>query len=118
MHSCMRFPFKSSTETRCPPDIQLQPGSDGLIEMQERHRQCQYYFIDEVGMIGAKTLGVIDSRLRQSHSDESMLGSKSVILFGHHAQLPPVKDDPIYPPRTEKDPKGMTAHQSNGRLAY
>ena len=49
-------------------------------------------------MVGRKTFGQIDMRLRQlfPHKAHQLLGGCSCILFGDFGQLPPVMDLPLY----------------------
>ena len=48
--------------------------------------------IDEISMVGAFMLRIMDAILRDSHADKPM-GGKQLILSGDFYQLPPVKDD-------------------------
>lgn len=57
--------------------------------------------IDEISMVGAFMLRIMDAILRDAHNDKPM-GGKQIILSGDFYQLPPVKDDwcftsPIWP---------------------
>ena len=58
----------------------------------------QYLVIDEMSMVGRKTFGQIDRRLRQifPHHSHQVLGGCSCLLFGDFGQLPPVMDLPLY----------------------
>ena len=58
----------------------------------------QYLVIDEMSMVGRKTFGQIDRRLRQifPHHSHQVLGGCSCLLFGDFGQLPPVLDLPLY----------------------
>ena len=69
-----------------------------LNEMQQSLSQMQYLIIDEMLMVGRKTFGQIDKRLRQifPHKVHELLGGCSCILFGDFSQLPPVMDLPLY----------------------
>ena len=61
-----------------------------------------YVIIDEMSMLGQKTLAWIDKRLRQltGRLDEP-LGGMSVIMIGDFGQLPPVGDRALYAPSTQ-----------------
>ena len=69
-----------------------------LNEMQQSLSQIQYLIIDEMLMVGRKTFGQIDKRLRQifPHKVHELLGGCSCILFGDFGQLPPMMDLPLY----------------------
>ena len=69
-----------------------------LDDMQQSLAQMQYLIIDEMSMVGRKTFGQIDRRLRQIFPQKAheLLGGCSCILFGYFGQLPPVMDLPIY----------------------
>ncbi|EAQ89410.1 hypothetical protein CHGG_06029 [Chaetomium globosum CBS 148.51] len=60
----------------------------------------RYLVIDEKSMLGLKTLGWIDRRLREilfrKKNDFLFSGGLSVILIGDFFQLPPVLNKPIY----------------------
>ena len=47
-------------------------------------------------MLGLEILHYIDARLRQIKANDEKFGGISVILMGDFAQLPPVKDMPLY----------------------
>jgi len=97
---------------------------DGALEITDaarrtlegRHNFSEYYFVDEFGMMGAEQMGVCEKRIRQAHTHtmgEKPFGQRSIILFGHHAQLPPVNDK-----RAFADKKGLTGIQQAGITAY
>ena len=71
---------------------------DSLRNMQDEHAGTSYYIIDEMSMIGCRTLGMIDERLRQAFSNaaDQLFGGRSVILVGDFGQLPPVGDSPLW----------------------
>ena len=52
----------------------------------------RYAIIDEMSMVGRRSLGQIDEMLRQMTGVDDWFGGLSVILVGDHGQLPPVKD--------------------------
>uniref|UniRef100_A0A1X7VSS2 ATP-dependent DNA helicase n=1 Tax=Amphimedon queenslandica TaxID=400682 RepID=A0A1X7VSS2_AMPQE len=74
----------------------------------------KYLIIDEMSMVGRKTFGMIDCRLRQAFYGKSQIvfGGCSILLFGDFGQLPPVMDLPIYTTVTQSDlsNQGYKAH--------
>ena len=67
-------------------------------------------------MVGRKSFGQIDRRLRQAfpHSADKVLGDCSCLLFGDFGQLLPVMDLPLYSSdvRSALSDLGRTAYQS------
>ena len=59
-------------------------------------------------MVGAEQLAGIEMRLGQIHHvtecTESEFGGRSVILFGHHAQLPPPGDKRLFREPSKNEP--------------
>lgn len=75
-----------------------------LQRLQLTLRGKHYLIIDEMSMIGHKTLAWVDKRLRQATALlDSPLGGLSVILFGDFGQLPPVGDRPLYAEPTNNE---------------
>ena len=107
LHSLFSLPTKSDFK-----DL----GGQKLHEMQQSLAQMKYLIIDEMSMIGRKTFGQIDRRLRQifPHNAHLMLGGCSCILFGDFGQLPPVMDLPLYTmlSRGELSDIGSTVYHS------
>ena len=64
-----------------------------LNSIQSRHSGVEYYICDEMGMMGAEAVGLLDQRLKLAHASQLSCGGKSVIFFGHQTQLPPVKGE-------------------------
>ena len=115
LHGSLKLPRSNK---RLPNDINIEKGH--LASLERKHRLFEYYFVDEVGMMGTEQFGAANSRLRQAHAattSDSDLGGRSCILFGHHAQLPPVKDRRAFPDPGETD-GDLTALQQEGRRVY
>jgi hypothetical protein len=56
----------------------------------------EYLIIDEMSMVGRRSLGQIDDLLRQARNNNLPFGGINIILVGDHGQLPPVKDHRCY----------------------
>ena len=69
---------------------------------QELHNYQQLYqylkvlVIDEISMIGDKTLYDLDKYLRRIKSNDTVYGGVSILSVGDFFQLPPVKMDPVF----------------------
>ena len=91
-------------------------GSEKLAKLQDKHEETQYILADEIGMIGARTWGAAHTALgliKVVDADSpTVLGGVNCVAFGHHAQLPPVKDKRPYAP------KMADALQVLGRKVY
>ncbi|EAQ86310.1 hypothetical protein CHGG_07563 [Chaetomium globosum CBS 148.51] len=91
LHSLLRLPidgnYRPLTET---PTV--------LGNLQRVFAGVRYLVIDEKSMLGLKTLGWIDRRLREIFPEKNdfFFGGLSVILIGDFFQLPPVLNKPIY----------------------
>ena len=84
--------------------------------VQQSFAHIKYVIIDEMSMVGRKTLGQVDRRLRQAfpHHAQEVFGGCSCLLFGDFGQLPPVMDLPLYTTdsRSELSDQRRTAYQS------
>ena len=86
-----------------------------LHRLQQSLSAMRYLIIDEMSMVGRKTLGQVDRRLRQifPRRSQDAFGGRSCLLFGDFGQLPPVMDLPLYTTdsRTELSDQGRNAYQ-------
>ena len=73
-------------------DVRLPVDSTRLQQLESDFEQVRYLIIDEMSMVGRRSLGQIDHLLRQATGVETPFGGLSVLLVGDHGQLPPVKD--------------------------
>jgi ATP-dependent DNA helicase PIF1 len=91
LHSLLRLPidgkYRPLAET---PTV--------LSNLQRVFNGVKYLIIDEKSMLGLKTLGWIDLRLREifPRSSDEFFGGLSVMLIGDFFQLPPVLNKPLY----------------------
>jgi ATP-dependent DNA helicase PIF1 len=53
--------------------------------------------VDEISMVRADLLDVIDTRLRDAHKNDIPFGGVQVVMFGDPYQLPPVVDEGLAP---------------------
>jgi len=89
LHSTLKLPIHTNAEK------DLQGSSLQKLQMTFQHKA--YIIIDEVSMLGQKTLAWVDKRLRQATgAQHEPLGGLSVLLLGDFAQLPPVGDRPLF----------------------
>ena len=89
LHSLLSLPTKGEYK-----DLE----GERLHHTQQSLAEMQYLIIDEMSMVGRKTFGQIDKRLRQvfPHHADQLFGGCSCLLFGDFGQLPPVMDLPLY----------------------
>ena len=68
-----------------------------LRKFQLQNKNLKFIVIDEMSMVGARLLHLIDRRCRDIFPNiaESFAGLH-VYMFGDFRQLPPVKDAPLY----------------------
>jgi hypothetical protein len=106
LHSLFRLPVNRAFVDLSPTDAQA---------LQNKLRHIKYLIIDEKSMIGLRTFGNIDARLRQAFPDrkDQDMGGLSILLCGDFFQLPPVLQRPLYDDLPTKD-----AYELLGRNAY
>ena len=107
LHSLLSLPTKGDFK-----DLE----GERLTKLQHSFSTIKYIIIDEMSMVGRKTLGQVDRRLRQAfpHHAQEVFGGCSCLLFGDFGQLPPVMDLPLYTidSRTELSDLGRAAYQT------
>lgn len=85
----------SSTTSNPTTQQSLQGAALQRLQLTWKHKH--YIIIDEMSMLGQRMMAWIDKRLRQATGKlGSPLGGVSVILVGDFAQLPPVRDRPLF----------------------
>ena len=113
LHSLLSLPTRSDFK-----DLE----GERLNKLQQSFSDIKYIIIDEMSMVGRKTLGQVDRRLRQAfpHHRQELFGGCSYLLFGDFGQLPPVMDLPLYTtvPRSELSDQGRTAYQTFKQAAF
>ena len=87
-----------------------------LTKLQQIFSEVKYLIIDEMSMVGRKTFGQIDRRLRQAlpHHYHEVFGGCSCLLFGDFGQLSPMMDLPLYTTNSRSDlsDQGRAAYQT------
>ena len=106
LHSLLSLPTKGDFK-----DLE----GERLNKLQQSFTDIKYIIIDEMSMVGRKSLGQVDRRLRQAfpHRGQEVFGGCSCLLFGDFGQLPPVMDLPLYTTdsRSELSDQGRAAYQ-------
>lgn len=109
LHSLFRLPVDRNFQP-----LRHQPAI--LSSIQRVFLGINYLVIDEKSMLGLKTLGWIDRRLREIFPErqDEFFGGISVIMIGDFFQLPPVLQKPLY-----ADPgSSFSEDELNGLIAY
>lgn len=89
LHSALQLPVQSHNNG----DLQ----GSRLARLQHDFNGKHYLIVDEMSMLGQRTMAWVDNRLRQATGRlDKPLGGISVILIGDFGQLPPVGDRPLY----------------------
>ncbi|XP_067138715.1 uncharacterized protein [Centruroides vittatus] len=79
-------------------------------------KSLKFVVIDEMSMIGARTLYVIERRSREINPEkDEPFGGFFTYLFGNFRQLPPVKDTPLY---SSKFIELSNSHRENSADSY
>ena len=107
LHSLLSLPVRGEFK-----DLE----GERLSKLQQSFSEVRYIIVDEMSMVGRKTLGQVDRRLRQAfpHHAQDVFGGCSCLLVGDFGQLPPVLDLPLYTidSRSELSNQGRVAYQS------
>lgn len=75
--------------------------ADELNTFRIKYRHLKVVIIDEISMVGTKTLDFIDTRLQQLTGTRISFGGLSIIAVGDLYQLKPVGDPPLFVDLTE-----------------
>ena len=83
------------------PFVDLKTGGVAAKALSKTFENAIFMFQDEIGMTSAEMFGKEDARMCQAKVSNAnphvgSFGDVNVILFGHHAQLPPVSGDRLY----------------------
>lgn len=107
LHSGVSLPVTKSREY-----VELTPAK--RLKLQERFKDVRYIILDEKSMIGQRTFGYFDRRLREIMRKDDFFGGLSILLFGDFGQLPPVGDKALYDglPSSDLGMAGYEAYQS------
>ena len=97
IHALLRIPPKVSL-SKDLPELRGQ----ALVELQEDFKEVELIVIDEKSMVGLHMLYMMHKRLTEIKCCKKPFGGVSLILMGDFAQLPPVKDQPLYNKDVEK----------------
>jgi ATP-dependent DNA helicase PIF1 len=101
IHSALSLPFKGFSKLHVyRDDIRLSA-------LRNQWTGVHFVIIDEKSMLGQRMLAMIDSRCRQIFPKwaNTPFGNLSIAIVGDFAQLPPVKDTPLYSPPATEDGK-------------
>ncbi|XP_074596278.1 ATP-dependent DNA helicase Pif1-like [Brevipalpus obovatus] len=89
IHSLLRLPIVSSKFKHL--------NGESAQKFQNELKSMKFIIIDEMSMIGARMLYMIEKRLREINPErDEAFGGIFIYLFGDFRQLPPVKDTPLY----------------------
>ena len=91
LHSLFKIPPKLSKDKEMK-----ELRGENLRKLQDEFRGTELIVIDEKSMVGLHMLYMIHKRLTEIKCSPKLFGGVSLILMGDFAQLPPVKDKPLY----------------------
>ncbi len=85
LHSALQLPVQAHNKNEL--------SGNSLARLQHRLKDVQYIIVDEISMLGQRTMEWVDRRLKQASGyHDTPFGGHSLILIGDFAQLPPVGD--------------------------
>jgi ATP-dependent DNA helicase PIF1 len=89
LHSALQLPIRSCTFKELQGSV--------LQRLQLTMKEKKYLIIDEMSMMGHRTIAMVDKHLCQATGLLHIpFGGISVILLSDFGQLPPVGDKPLY----------------------
>ena len=89
IQSALGIPIKSAKY--------LSLSDTNLAEKIKKFEEIEYICIDEISLVDKALFSFIDKRLREVKEDKnSLFGNVNIIILGDWAQLPPVKDQPLF----------------------
>ena len=107
----------------------IMPGSNRSFTVGSQSRNSQFrfiyedlkvIFIDEISMVDANKLNIINLRLREIRGNNLFMGGVSIICFGDFGQLPPVGNQMIWDKSTTDSRSGMASNlwDDNFKIFY
>ena len=109
LHSLLKLPVNT------PFSKDLTPlNGKALVDLQNSFKNTELLIIDEMSMAGQYMLYQINKRLQEAkpHKSTEPFAGVSIVLMGDFAQLPPVKDLPLF------QKSGGSQFQARGRCLY
>ena len=101
-HSVLPMPFKNKRVLTWDGP---KKGSDRHKRMVNELENVEWIIIDEMSMIGRRSLGLIDKMLKHgTGAHDKDFGGKNMILVGDFGQLPPVGEATMYDTSSVWDP--------------
>ena len=113
LHNLLRLPINNSKS-----QINELKG-ENLRDLQEKFKNVELLVIDEKSMIGQYFFYMIDARCKEAKPENAKLpfGGISIILMGDFAQLPPVRDSPLFM-ELEESKKSKSANNQQIAQGY
>jgi hypothetical protein len=111
IHSLLKIPINLRASETLEPLT-----GEALREAQASLQGVKYLIVDERSFIGQRLFALMSARLSQilpslgASGALAPFGGLSVLLFGDDAQLPPVRDTPLYADPRRSDWASMAGH--------